>query len=120
MISLFIKCLDSCLLCLQNICGTEPHPSKFRAKKYKIAEKSFGLSDFRQVGIPFPLTVIILLPVDDVTPSRARAGHRDPGDVQLRGQGPGRQNILRGVSDHDHPGPSAGHSAHPGQAGARD
>ena len=40
--------------CIQNICGTEPHPSKFRAKKYKIAEKSFGLSDFRQMMSHLP------------------------------------------------------------------
>ena len=42
------------MLCIQNICGTEPHPSKFRAKKYKIAEKSFGLSDFRQMMSHLP------------------------------------------------------------------
>ena len=38
----------------QNICGTEPHPVKFRAKKYKIQEKSFGLSDFRQMMTHLP------------------------------------------------------------------
>jgi len=61
---------DFCKLCLRkfrefdeenfrqimfkNICGTEPHPVKFRAKKYKIAEKSFGLSDFRQMMSHLP------------------------------------------------------------------
>ena len=39
---------------LQSICGTEPHPVKFRAKKYKIQEKSFGLSDFRQMMTHLP------------------------------------------------------------------
>ena len=29
------------LLYFQSLCGTEPHPVRFRAKKYKIAEKSF-------------------------------------------------------------------------------
>ena len=41
-------------IAVQNICGTEPHPVKFRAKKYKIAEKSFGLSDFRQMMSHLP------------------------------------------------------------------
>ena len=39
---------------LQNICGTDPHPVKYRAKKYKIAERSFGLSDFRQMMSHLP------------------------------------------------------------------
>jgi hypothetical protein len=32
---------------LQNLCGTEPHPVRFRAKKYKINEKFFTLDDFK-------------------------------------------------------------------------
>ena len=39
---------------MQNICGTDPHPVKYRAKKYKIAERSFGLSDFRQMMSHLP------------------------------------------------------------------
>ena len=39
---------------MQNICGTEPHPAKFRAKKYKIQEKSFSLTDFRQMMSHLP------------------------------------------------------------------
>ena len=31
----------------QIICGTEPHPSKYRAKKYKVEEKFFSFTDFR-------------------------------------------------------------------------
>jgi len=54
---------DFCKLCLRkfrefdeenfkqelfkNLCGTEPHPVRFRAKKYKIQEKSFSLADFK-------------------------------------------------------------------------
>ena len=32
---------------LQIICGTEPHPVKYRAKKYKVEEKFFSFADFR-------------------------------------------------------------------------
>ena len=39
---------------MKSICGTEPHPVKFRAKKYKIQEKSFGLADFRQMMSHLP------------------------------------------------------------------
>jgi len=31
----------------KNLCGTEPHPIKFKAKKYKIQEKFFTLDDFK-------------------------------------------------------------------------
>ena len=42
----------------QNLCGTESHPVKFRAKKYKIEEKSFSLADFTQMmtHLPEPVT----------------------------------------------------------------
>ena len=43
----------------QNLCGTEPHPVRFRAKKYKIQEKSFSLADFKQMMNHLPE------PVDD-------------------------------------------------------
>ena len=33
--------------CLKIICGTEPHPAKYRAKKYKVEEKYFSFTDFR-------------------------------------------------------------------------
>ena len=38
------------------------------------------------------------LPADDVALARARPRHRDQGDVHVRRQGPGRQDILRRVS----------------------
>ena len=31
----------------QIMCGTEPHPVKYRAKKYKKEEKFFSFTDFR-------------------------------------------------------------------------
>ena len=34
-------------LAAQVLCGTEPHPVRFRAKKYKVQEKSFDLVQFR-------------------------------------------------------------------------
>ena len=34
-------------LLAQVLCGTEPHPVRFRAKKYKVQEKSFDLVQFR-------------------------------------------------------------------------
>ena len=34
-------------LTAQVLCGTEPHPVRFRAKKYKVQEKSFDLVQFR-------------------------------------------------------------------------
>ena len=37
------------------------------------------------------------LPADDVALARARPRHRDQGDVHVRRQGPGRQDILRRV-----------------------
>ena len=36
------------------MCGTEPHPVRFRAKKYKIQEKSFSLEDFKQMMTHLP------------------------------------------------------------------
>ena len=46
------------LFLFQNLCGTESHPVKFRAKKYKIQEKSFSLADFTQMmtHLPEPVT----------------------------------------------------------------
>jgi len=36
------------------LCGTEPHPVRFRAKKYKVQEKSFSLSEFRNMMSHLP------------------------------------------------------------------
>ena len=36
------------------ICGTEPHPVRFRAKKYKVQEKSFSLVEFRNMMSHLP------------------------------------------------------------------
>ena len=38
----------------QVLCGTEPHPVRFRAKKYKVQEKSFSLSEFRNMMSHLP------------------------------------------------------------------
>ena len=39
---------------LQVICGSEPHPVRFRAKKYKVQEKSFNLCEFRNMMSHLP------------------------------------------------------------------
>ena len=46
------------IILFQNLCGTESHPVKFRAKKYKIEEKSFSLANFTQMmtHLPEPVT----------------------------------------------------------------
>ena len=38
----------------QNLCGTEPHPVRFRAKKYKINENFFSLEDFKHMMTHLP------------------------------------------------------------------
>merc|ERR1711892_1160830 len=40
------------------ICGTESHPARFRAKKYKLEEKFFSFADFRQMmtNLPEPVS----------------------------------------------------------------
>jgi len=38
----------------KNLCGTEPHPVRFRAKKYKINEKFFTLADFKHMMTHLP------------------------------------------------------------------
>ena len=38
----------------QVLCGSEPHPVRFRAKKYKVQEKSFTLAEFRQMMSHLP------------------------------------------------------------------
>ena len=38
----------------QVICGSEPHPVRFRAKKYKVQEKSFSLIEFRNMMSHLP------------------------------------------------------------------
>ena len=38
----------------QVLCGTEPHPVRFRAKKYKVQEKCFSLSEFRNMMSHLP------------------------------------------------------------------
>ena len=38
----------------QVLCGTEPHPVRFRAKKYKVQEKSFSLAEFKQMMTHLP------------------------------------------------------------------
>ncbi|XP_023326846.1 uncharacterized protein LOC111700214 [Eurytemora carolleeae] len=64
---------DFCRLCLRkfrefneehfrqelfkNICGTEPHPVRFRAKKYKISEKSFSRVEFEYMMSRLPVYV---------------------------------------------------------------
>jgi len=41
----------------KNICGTEPHPVRFRAKKYKISEKSFSKVEFEYMMTRLPVFV---------------------------------------------------------------
>jgi calmodulin len=41
----------------KNICGTEPHPKRFRAKKYKISEKYFSRVDFEYMMSRLPVYV---------------------------------------------------------------
>ena len=45
-------------LILQVICGTDPYPKNFRAKKYKIKEKFFTKTDFQLMmrNLPVPVT----------------------------------------------------------------
>jgi len=66
---------DFCRLCLRkfrefneehfrqelfkNICGTEKHPVRFRAKKYKISEKFFSRSDFEYMMSRLPVYVSV-------------------------------------------------------------
>ena len=42
----------------QVICGTDPYPKNFRAKKYKIKEKFFTKTDFQLMmrNLPVPVT----------------------------------------------------------------
>ena len=43
---------------MQVLCGTEPHPVKFRAKKYKVQEKFFGMVEFKlmMTNLPEPVS----------------------------------------------------------------
>ena len=55
----------------QVLCGTDPYPQNFRAKRYRIQEKSFSKAEFANfmrklpvpVNIPLPVSVNIPLPV---------------------------------------------------------
>ena len=38
----------------QDLCGTESHPVRFRAKKYKVQEKSFSMGDFQDMMTHLP------------------------------------------------------------------
>ena len=42
----------------QVICGTDPYPKNFRAKKYKIKEKFFTKADFQLMmrNLPVPVS----------------------------------------------------------------
>ena len=41
----------------QVICGTDPYPTNFRAKKYKIKDKSFTKTDFQFMMRNLPVPV---------------------------------------------------------------
>ena len=41
----------------QVICGTDPYPTNFRAKKYKIKDKSFTKADFQFMMRNLPVPV---------------------------------------------------------------
>ena len=51
---LFFIITKSNLITKQAICGSEPHPVRFRAKKYKVQEKSFNLTEFRNMMSHLP------------------------------------------------------------------
>ena len=36
----------------QVLCGTEPYPEHFRAKKYRLHDKFFTKSDFQVISLP--------------------------------------------------------------------
>ena len=57
-ISLFLKLFFIEALSLQVICGTDPYPKNFRAKKYKIKEKFFTKADFQLMmrNLPVPVS----------------------------------------------------------------
>ena len=38
----------------QVICGSEPHPVRFRAKKYRVQEKYFSMAEFRNMMSHLP------------------------------------------------------------------
>jgi hypothetical protein len=42
---------------LQVICGTDPYPTNFRAKKYKIKDKFFSKADFQFMMRNLPVPV---------------------------------------------------------------
>ena len=45
------------LLIFQVICGTDPYPANFRAKKYKIKDKFFSKADFQFMMRNLPVPV---------------------------------------------------------------
>ena len=50
--------LSKITLFIQVICGTDPYPKNFRAKKYKIKEKFFTKTDFQLMmrNLPVPVS----------------------------------------------------------------
>ena len=46
----------SCIF--QNLCGTEPFPELYRAKKYKLNDHFFTKQDFREIMLNLPVKVI--------------------------------------------------------------
>ena len=40
---------ENILFCLQHLCGTDPHPTQFRAKKYKLDQRFMEKKDFLEM-----------------------------------------------------------------------
>ena len=53
---------------LQMLCGTEPHPKDFKAKKYRLERHSLSKEDFvhimKNLPVFFPTTVIMIKKID--------------------------------------------------------
>ena len=52
---------------LQMLCGTEPHPKDFKAKKYRLERHSLSKEDFvhimKNLPVFFPTTVIMIMKI---------------------------------------------------------
>ena len=55
----FILPLSLKLILMKILCGTEPFPELYRAKKYKVNDHFFTRKDFNHIMVNLPVQVII-------------------------------------------------------------
>ena len=51
---------------VQMLCGTEPHPKDFKAKKYKLDKHALSKEDFVHIMKNLPVTFIVIIHLDDL------------------------------------------------------